>query len=465
MAILLASFSVQAQEPKVHKKEKTKIEQFISKAAKAQKGFKEKSSNVNLITGFNIEYWAGEAWYPSTKSELVYDADMLVSLTTKVDDGIEWVISERKTNSYTNGLLTLELYEEYDIDTEQLYPESRTGYTYKTGTSPAIIESITYQYWTGNTWIIDGKDEFEVTNNMISGGTYYEWDGSSLVQEDKFIITQEDENTIITYLSWSGSTWLVSDRSIYMGVTIAEIYNASFNNSVLSEIPYFLLNDITFDYINQEWYNNEWVNYDRQVTVDTYDSESNSLLLKTINTDYWYDGSWETEDIFRVHYNGNVNPDSADLAYLIDDGEEVQWEFYYKDKYTYDNNGLYSEVIIMTNFGEGLGNFYKYDFFWNQTQTANEELEKGVHTFSLNPAYPNPFNPSTTISYSLEKASFVTIRVYDIMGRMVQTLEQGNKKEGEYQVRFDAQNLSSGQYIIRMESQGQIKSRLVTLIK
>ncbi len=72
--------------------------------------------------------------------------------------------------------------------------------------------------------------------------------------------------------------------------------------------------------------------------------------------------------------------------------------------------------------------------------------------FALNQAYPNPFNPSTTIGYALPKAARVTLTIYDISGRQVARVIDGWRDAGWHDVSFDATDLSSGVYIYRMQA-------------
>ncbi|RJQ57664.1 MAG: T9SS C-terminal target domain-containing protein [Stygiobacter sp.] len=64
--------------------------------------------------------------------------------------------------------------------------------------------------------------------------------------------------------------------------------------------------------------------------------------------------------------------------------------------------------------------------------------------------YPNPFNPETAISYQLSAFSFVTLKVYDVLGREVATLVNEHKVSGVYEVKFNRSNLASGIYFYRL---------------
>lgn len=85
--------------------------------------------------------------------------------------------------------------------------------------------------------------------------------------------------------------------------------------------------------------------------------------------------------------------------------------------------------------------------------------------FALNPAYPNPFNPTTSLSYSLPEASHVLLQVFDINGREVATLVNGAVNAGTYNVQFDAAQLSSGLYFARISAGAFSASQKLVLMK
>jgi len=85
--------------------------------------------------------------------------------------------------------------------------------------------------------------------------------------------------------------------------------------------------------------------------------------------------------------------------------------------------------------------------------------------YSLNEIYPNPFNPSTEINFSNEFFGIISIKVYDLQGKLVSVLSDKYFQPGKHSIVWDAQNFSSGSYIIRMQSSNFESSQLVTLIK
>jgi len=84
--------------------------------------------------------------------------------------------------------------------------------------------------------------------------------------------------------------------------------------------------------------------------------------------------------------------------------------------------------------------------------------------FSLT-TYPNPFNSTTTITYSLPVASLVSLQLYDIAGRNIRTLFEGNRQAGVHTVNLDAGEMPSGIYLIKLEGSGQVMLRKVTFLK
>ncbi len=85
--------------------------------------------------------------------------------------------------------------------------------------------------------------------------------------------------------------------------------------------------------------------------------------------------------------------------------------------------------------------------------------------FSLEQNYPNPFNPSTTIKYPIPIDGFVTLRVFNTIGEEVRTLVNEFKSAGNYEIHFDAEDLTSGIYIYRLEADNFNLTRKMILLK
>ncbi|MDI6780394.1 MAG: T9SS type A sorting domain-containing protein [Bacteroidota bacterium] len=75
-----------------------------------------------------------------------------------------------------------------------------------------------------------------------------------------------------------------------------------------------------------------------------------------------------------------------------------------------------------------------------------------AHTFRLEQNYPNPFNPATQIQYNLPLTSFVTLKVYDVMGRELVTLVSERQNPGLYSVKLDVGSFAAGIYFYRLSA-------------
>jgi hypothetical protein len=85
--------------------------------------------------------------------------------------------------------------------------------------------------------------------------------------------------------------------------------------------------------------------------------------------------------------------------------------------------------------------------------------------FALEQNFPNPFNPVTKISYQIPKAGFVTLKVFDILGREVQMLVNENQEAGTFSILFNGENLPSGVYYYKLESNNFVDTKKMLLIK
>ena len=85
------------------------------------------------------------------------------------------------------------------------------------------------------------------------------------------------------------------------------------------------------------------------------------------------------------------------------------------------------------------------------TVSVESSLDIVPKNFELSQNYPNPFNPTTIISNSIQNPGFVTLIIYDILGREIQKLVNEFQKANTYSVDFDAIELSSGIYFYKLQ--------------
>ena len=135
----------------------------------------------------------------------------------------------------------------------------------------------------------------------------------------------------------------------------------------------------------------------------------------------------------------------------------------------HDFRQLYSSIItdwfgldqeIATNvFGQ---EFESIPFVQSPLSVKNPHVPG---KFKMHAAYPNPFNPTTMVSFTLPAMSNVSVRLFNLKGRDLQTHHLGRKKPGKHFYKLDGRNLASGNYIVQVEAAGSVLNQKVTLLK
>lgn len=185
----------------------------------------------------------------------------------------------------------------------------------------------------------------------------------------------------------------------------------------------------------------------------------------------------------RVEENGSRGTDHGTSAPLFLFGPQVLGGLYGSApnltdldefgnlKFDYNFRNVY-HTVLQDWFGfstgrtdEVIGEEYQsIGFIANPIVTSNSE-HQSPQTFSLSQNYPNPFRDRTTIEYELREAGPVSIRVYDMQGRMVDEVIQSSQPAGKHSVTFAADRLPAGTYLYLLQTAGSRVSRKMTVVK
>ena len=207
-------------------------------------------------------------------------------------------------------------------------------------------------------------------------------------------------------------------------------------------IPHFIL-------MNPQWEDIDVI-YDCYPYFSDYDGDGDYDLFIGSNYDNYLR--------YYVNFGSSTNPDMVLISSqyagidvkcwgicpcVVDIDTDSDWDFFLGEY----NGGV---------------NFYRN----NEVSVVNPHPENQPFTFSLQPAYPNPFNVSTTIPFILDQALPVRVVVYNGLGQCVATLIDGQMSLGQHQIQWDAGMYSSGVYLISLESGGiPQQTRKVILLK
>ena len=160
--------------------------------------------------------------------------------------------------------------------------------------------------------------------------------------------------------------------------------------------------------------------------------------------------------IFRMNYNSKT--------YYVHDGNIRGYASYT----LYDSEDKHSISVI------------RNDTFVNCSNVANALADVltalvtsvkvnqniiSLQQFQLSQNFPNPFNPSTKIGYQIPNISFVTIKVYDVLGNEIKTLVNEEKPAGIYEIDFNATDISSGIYFYQLKTGSYIETKKMLLLK
>ncbi|MBK6911769.1 MAG: T9SS type A sorting domain-containing protein [bacterium] len=166
----------------------------------------------------------------------------------------------------------------------------------------------------------------------------------------------------------------------------------------------------------------------------------------------WNTLSENNNERFEVTRNGVIVANVASL------GNSAHGHHYAWTDHAVSNGTTYSYTlssVALDGTRETLG-----------SASATPSAATGLPTdFALHAAYPNPFNPSTSISFSLPASSHVTLQIFDVNGRGIATLVDGALNAGTHSVTFDAANLASGIYFARINAGSFSASHKLVLMK
>ncbi len=385
-------------------------------------------ANGNITSEIG-EIWTEDQWENNWRYTYTYSENgNITSRLNEVWSDGQWISSNRSTCTFDiNGNITSELKEMYS--SEQWVNDTRETYTYDAN---------------GN-----------MTSELIE---LWDWQSGGHWAENQFFSYTYDANgnlTVKLFELWSLGQRLNGSRDSYS-------YDANGNEIM---------------HLREDWQESKWENWYRETSA--YDTDGNMILWLCED---WIDSNWVNSWRFLYTYNSNGKMTSEIDEEWVDD----QWVNANSYTYNYNAEGnIVSGINEIWEAGSWIplntlfvieGTYYGFgseiDFYYNVNTVDVASNSEMVNDFSLSQNYPNPFNPSTIIRFSLPAGrqelpmnSFVTLKVYNLLGQEVATLVNEQKPAGNYEVKFDASSLASGVYVYRLNAGDFTASQKMLLLK
>lgn len=168
------------------------------------------------------------------------------------------------------------------------------------------------------------------------------------------------------------------------------------------------------------------------------------------------------QDLLVMPHNSDIIWVGTEMGLFVSNDGGQSWE--------YSDNGLpavsiwrmliVDEEIVVATHGRGV---WTLDL---SGPVATEDNTSDVpDAIRLEPNYPNPFNPATTLTFAIPAELKVTLKIYDITGRQVATATDQTYQAGEHQLNWDASSLASGTYFARLQAGSEVRTQRMMLIK
>ncbi len=356
-------------------------------------------------------------------------SDVIVRLSKDLPDGDENIdVDDGVVNVGGNLYIFAENNGEFDFDGSEFTVD---GYTEITMTDGGIVDMDESEFSVQGDLTVDinSVEDFEFGEAIVSIGGDFNLthhrpegaDGDGEIDGDEAII-EIGGDFIVTLTKHE------ADDDENIDVDDAEV-------TVRGNLYVFLLEDGEFDFDDSQFQVDGYALFDIRdggiADMDESDFTVNNNLRIMIDET----GVVDTEDLDE----GAVSVGGDLLIDLIGHDDDTL-----VDTSKFDVAG---EIIITDN------------------AVTAEETKDIPEKLSLEQNYPNPFNSSTVITYELQRSMHVTLTVYDVLGRKVRVLVDETHDAGRHEVSWDAERMSSGIYIYRLQSGEQSLMRTMTLVK
>jgi len=371
-----------------------------------------------------------------------------------------WEGNHRSTYTYSGIRISSAVEQTWDSDSAKWLNANQTLTYYKVdGTQ----DSVKQQEWSTDHWVNTSLTTFTYSGGMTATMLMQTWSGTAWVDYSRSTLTYSGGYlaTIVTEM-YVSSAWVNAAKTLY-----------TYSGGNLTE------------WIMQSWVSSDWVNSMRStMTYNGSGDETQSIMYS------WQGGAWVTTSKYDYSYDGSGNEIlslysiAAGPSWTPMEADTSKWSggknteivhnhllppSVFRSQFTYDGNGNNTVELGQDWSGSEWVNSDRAVYVY---QALAVEVDNGrmPSVFELSQNYPNPFNPTTVIRYSLSRRSSVEIRVFNVLGQEVKTLENGLQSPGVYETTWDGTNrtgekVASGIYFYRIKAGENVETRKMLLLK
>jgi hypothetical protein len=365
-------------------------------------------------------YWVAAAWVENYRNRYMYDEDgYLIEEYEDEWDGNAWAAIALIT--YLNNPAGLALSAVY----QQWIGAQWTNlfrYTFTYDGSGNLLQEL-WEQWVVSVWT--NYVLFTYTYNLagrLTSAEYAMWQASAWIAVYRSLLTYDPSGWLVLILSqiWNGAEWGDDNRSTFTNDA---------EGRPIEEILEF-------------WGGGVWTRDLRRVT--TYDGAGN---VTEERDETWNGASWDYFSRVLNTYNLSASPAAGGPA----GGRRLSAsDLLQSVSQLWIDTAWVNSYRVTNTYGPG---------------TAVESPEELPGEFRLETNYPNPFNPLTTVVYAIPERSFVTLQVFDALGRGVATLAEGERPAGVHEVRWNAAQIPTGVYYCRLQAAGFVGIRKLVLMR
>jgi len=387
-------------------------------------------------------------------------------------NGVNWtIVNSPSPATQTNVLMAV-----HGLSSDNVYA---VGYT-SSGFTPQML----VLHWDGSSWT-------QMTTPTVTGGSALQciavFGPEDIYAGGYKAVGSPGPTTGTLVTHWNGSSWSIestpnqsNNRSNYItninGISSNDIWASGHSKTIGGTSKAMMLHKTGSDW--------------NLVTVPQPGLENFLYQIDIIASDnirvagQYNDGTQYR--VFFLHYNGSswtveYSPGGGGAGIVHNSSNDIwsagsSFAHYNGSSWNTVNATLPNEssMLNMSRVSSNdiwtVGRYYEGDnlktltmHYTGATSISDPNVVSGDYNLYQN--YPNPFNPSTNLEFGISKLVFVTLKVYDIMGKEVATLVNSELKPGTYKYKFDASDLAGGTYFYRLSAEDFTETKRMILLK